>query len=135
MVFSVLYFDFYPMIKLDLVFCSLLAKCRLPDLGRNFIAYYMDDMTNEWYGKELQAGAYIRHGSTIKYQCQCLTKFTQNCSIAKPSLTQCLDGQWTNNGPQCRAGIYIYRFFLLFVFSNFSMFFFNRNVRQMSNAT
>lgn len=82
----------------------LLAKCRLPELGRNLIAYYMNDLSNEWYGKELQAGAYVRHGSTIKYQCQCLNKSLSNCSSNKSSLTQCLDGQWTNKGPQCREG-------------------------------
>ena len=114
MVFSVLQFDFYPLITLGSFAYSLLAKCRLPDLGRNLIAYYMDDMTNEWYGKELQAGAYIRHGSTIKYQCQCSTKSMQNCSSSKPSFTQCLDGQWTNNGPQCREGRTREIFFFLF---------------------
>lgn len=65
----------------------------------------MDDLTNEWYGKELQAGAYVRHGSTIKYQCQCSAKSSSNCSSSKTSFTQCLDGQWTNNGPHCREGM------------------------------
>ena len=85
---------------------SLLAKCRLPDLGTNLIGYYMDDNTNEWYGKELQAGAFIRHGYTIKYQCQCPAKYSPNCSLMQPVSTQCLDGQWTNDGPQCREGLF-----------------------------
>jgi hypothetical protein len=84
---------------------SSLAKCRLPDLGRNLIGFYMDDINNELYGKELQPGAYIRHGYSIKYQCQCQLKSIQNCSIIKPLFIQCIDGQWTNGGPQCRNGI------------------------------
>ena len=64
----------------------------------------MDDEDNERYGKELQPGAYIRHGYSIKYQCQCPWKSTFNCSTIKPSSTQCRDGQWTNDGPQCREG-------------------------------
>ncbi len=82
-----------------------LAKCRLPDLGRNLIGYYMDDINNELYGKELQPGAYIRHGYSIKYQCQCQLKSIQNCSVIKPLFIQCTDGQWINGGPQCRDGI------------------------------
>lgn len=81
-----------------------LEKCRLPDLGKHLIGYYMDDNTNEWYGKELQPGAYIRHGYSIKYQCQCPAKFHQNCSFIQPILTQCADGHWTNGGPHCREG-------------------------------
>ena len=64
----------------------------------------MDDNSNEWYGKELQPGAYIRHGYSIKYQCQCPAKFHQNCSFIQPILTQCADGHWTNGGPHCREG-------------------------------
>ena len=86
-------------------FSLFIAKCRLPDFGKNSIEYYMDDMNNEWYGKELQPGAYIRHGHSIKYKCQCVLKSIQNCSSIKPSFTQCVDGQWTNSGPQCREGI------------------------------
>lgn len=82
----------------------VLAKCRLPDLGKQLIGYYMDDNTNEWYGKELQPGAYIRHGYSIKYQCQCPAKYSLNCSFIQPIATQCVDGQWTHNGPQCREG-------------------------------
>ncbi|UJR30906.1 hypothetical protein I4U23_018416 [Adineta vaga] len=81
------------------------AKCRLPDLGKKLVGYFMDDSTNEWYGKELQPGAYIRHGYTIKYQCQCPSKFAEKCSLIKPSFIQCLDGQWTNDGPYCREEI------------------------------
>jgi hypothetical protein len=64
----------------------------------------MDDNSNEWYGKELQPGAYIRHGYSIKYQCQCPAKFHPNCSFIQPILTQCVDGHWTNGGPHCREG-------------------------------
>lgn len=74
------------------------AKCRLPNLGNNVIGYYMDDISNERHEKELHAGAYIRHGSTIKYQCQCL----KNCTNFKTSFVQCSDGQWMNGGPSCR---------------------------------
>jgi len=90
-----------------------LAKCRLPELGKQIIGYYMDDSTNQWYGKELQPGAYIRHGYTIKYQCQCPSKFIQNCSLIKPAFIQCVDGQWTNGGPHCKEGICLF-FFLFF---------------------
>jgi hypothetical protein len=82
----------------------VLAKCRLPDLGKNLIGYYIDDSQDEWYGKELQPGAYIRHGYTIKYRCQCPAKSIQNCSVINPLSIQCVDGQWTNGGPQCREG-------------------------------
>jgi len=68
----------------------------------------MDDMNNEWYGKELQPGAYIRHGYTIKYKCQCSSKSIQNCSSIKPLFTQCVDGQWTNGSPHCRKGICLF---------------------------
>lgn len=87
-----------------LLVCSFVAKCRLPDLGKQLVGYYMDDNTNEWYGKELQPGAYIRHGYSIKYQCQCPAKYSLNCSFMQPIATQCIDGQWTNDGPQCREG-------------------------------
>jgi len=60
----------------------------------------MDDTSNGWHGKELHAGAYIRHGVIIKYQCQCL----KNCTNPKSSFVQCLDGQWTHGGPFCREG-------------------------------
>jgi hypothetical protein len=94
-----------------------LAKCRLPDLGRSLIGYYMDDINNEWYGKELQPGAYIRHGYTIKYQCQCQFKSIQNCSLIKPLFIQCIDGQWTNGGPHCREGLFIlFSLFSLLIF-------------------
>jgi hypothetical protein len=82
------------------------------------MGYYMDDHNNEWYGKEIQPGAYIRHGNSIKYQCQCSMKFTQNCSLIKPVVIQCIDGQWTNGGPYCRDGIlYCFSFSLLICFS------------------
>lgn len=83
---------------------SLPAKCRLPELGRTLVGYFMDDSTNEWYGKELRPGAYIRHGYTIKYQCQCPSKLIERCSLIQPSFIQCLDGQWSNGGPYCREG-------------------------------
>jgi hypothetical protein len=86
----------------------ILAKCRLPDLGKHFLSYYMDDNTNEWYGKELKPGAFIRHGHSIKYQCQCSTKLHSNCAVLQPMLTQCIDGQWTQGGPQCRDGRHNY---------------------------
>ncbi|CAF4216479.1 unnamed protein product [Rotaria socialis] len=81
------------------------AKCRLPDLGKNTIGYYIDDNTNDWYGKELQTGAYIRHGYSIKYLCQCQSTSVYNCSLVQPAFVQCIDGEWTNGGPHCRERI------------------------------
>ena len=97
----------------------LLAKCRLPELEKQIVGYYMDDSTNEWYGKELQPSAYIRHGYTIKYQCQCPTELIQKCSLIKPAFIQCVDGQWTNGGPHCREGIYLLLSSLFFYIDSF----------------
>lgn len=65
----------------------------------------MDDINNELYGKELQPGSYIRHGYSVKYQCQCPIKSSPNCSAIKPLFIQCIDGRWSNSGPHCREGI------------------------------
>jgi hypothetical protein len=95
---------FSSIVLFDIRFVFPIAKCRLPDLGKYLIGYYMDEDTNEWYGKELQSGTYIRNGHSIKYQCQCHSKSIQNCSLNKPAFTQCMDGQWTNGGPYCQKG-------------------------------
>lgn len=95
-----------------------LAKCRLPDSGKHSIEYYMDDMNNEWDRKELQSGAYIRHGHSIKYRCQCSSKSVKNCSSIKQLFTQCVDGKWTNGGPQCREGIFEFLFFIYILYIN-----------------
>lgn len=65
----------------------------------------MDDINSDLYGKELQPGTYVRHGYSIKYQCQCPFKSVQNCSSIKPINIQCINGRWSNGGPQCREGI------------------------------
>ncbi len=107
-----------------------LAKCRLPDLEKSLIGYYLDDNTNEGHGKELQPGAYIRHGFSVKYQCQCQSKSKEDCSLIKSGFIQCIDGQWTNNAPLCREGIYfILEFYFLVIYLLNK-----RNVQEMSSS-
>lgn len=78
------------------------------------MGYYIDDNTNDWYGKELQPGAYIRHGYSVKYLCQCHATSTYNCSLVQPSFVQCIDGDWTNGGPFCRESM-SYHFFSTYI--------------------
>ena len=128
------YGRFFPYLIMPLLlwrfsfFFLFLEKCRLSDLGKGLASYYRDDSIDQGSGKELQSGAYIRHGYSIKYLCQCQSKSSRNCSLMKLSLIKCIDGKWTTDGPHCRGGISTsFSSCLLLVLLCI------RNVRELSN--